>query len=220
MEQEAGPRAGRGVRSALIAQKLEEDIVAGTIAAGVRLDETSIAERFGVSRTPVREALMTLTSRALAERVPYKGVVVARISEARIHEMFEAMGEIEAVCGQMAAGRMTMIELAELQELHARMQGFVQAGGLAEYETANSGFHAMIYAACRNADLAEVAEGLRLKLAPFRRRQLWDMARAAQSHKEHDGIVEALVDRDSQRAGQRLRRHLLSAAQAFFARRS
>ncbi|UIY32020.1 GntR family transcriptional regulator (plasmid) [Neorhizobium galegae] len=106
------PQPGKKIRSDAIAEQLEEAVINGEIAAGARLDETSIAAQFNVSRTPVREALHILCGRGLAEREPYKGVIVTQISAERIDEMFEAMAELEATCGRLASHRMTMSERA------------------------------------------------------------------------------------------------------------
>ena len=80
------PSTPRQVRSQSIATALEAEILLGDLASGSRLDEVALARRFGVSRTPVREALQMVVSRALAVRLPYKGVIVADISPERIDQ--------------------------------------------------------------------------------------------------------------------------------------
>lgn len=204
----------RGVLSQSIAMKLEEAIVSGELAAGARLDETSIAERFRVSRTPVREALQIVVSRSLATRIPYRGTVVTQITQGRISELFEAMGEMEALCGRFAAARMRIEERARLEQLHEEMGAMAAAGDLLAYETANTAFHQLIYDGARNTEFREMAEALRLKLAPFRRRQLDDRLRIGRSHTEHAQIVEAVLNRNAAAAEKALRRHLISAAKA------
>ena len=204
----------RGVLSQSIAMKLEEAIVSGELAAGARLDETSIAERFRVSRTPVREALQIVVSRSLATRIPYRGTVVTQITQGRISELFEAMGEMEALCGRFAAARMRIEERARLEQLHEDMGAMAARGDLLAYETANTAFHQLIYDGAQNAEFRDMAEALRLKLAPFRRRQLDDRLRIARSHGEHAQIVEAVLNRNGAAAEKALRRHLTSAAKA------
>ncbi len=207
----------RAVHSELIAEQVEKEIVAGALPAGAKLDEAAIAARFGVSRTPVREAFMTLVSRALAERVPYKGVVVCDLSYERIEGMFEAMGEIEGLCGRLAAGRMTASERVELQDLHKAMTALARSDRFEAYQRANSELHDMIYRGTHNNDLIEIAGGMRVKLAPFRRSQLLSRERAEQSNAEHQEIVEALIERDGITAERRLRLHLLSSARTYLA---
>ena len=202
------------VLSQSIATTLEAEILLGQVAAGSRLDEAALARRFGVSRTPVREALQIIVARALAVRQPYRGVVVSDISPERIDQLFEAMGEIEALCGRFAAQRMTMEERAALLNQHEAMARLAETGDAAGYEEANTLFHQMIYTGSHNEDFAEMAEAMRLKLSPFRRSQLADAGRMARSTVEHTQIVEAIIERDGQAAERALRRHLLSAAQA------
>jgi DNA-binding GntR family transcriptional regulator len=214
----SGAGADKVVLSQSIAAELEAEIVLGGIPGGTRLDEAGLARRFGVSRTPVREALQIVVSRALAVRLPYRGVVVTDVSAERIDQLFEAMGEIEALCGRFAAQRMSVEERAALAQMHADLGRLSRAGDVAGYEAANTRFHQMIYTGCHNGDLAEMAETMRLKLSPFRRSQLADLARLETSDAEHAGIVESIVQRDGPAAERALRRHLLSAAQSMLAR--
>ncbi|MET3599779.1 GntR family transcriptional regulator [Martelella mangrovi] len=195
-----------------IAGQLEDQVINGTIPAGAKLDETAIASQFSVSRTPVREALHILCSRGLADRIAYKGVVVTRISPERIDEMFEAMAELEAVCGRLACHRMTMSERAELQAMHHEMEGLAETGDSAAYEALNNRFHALIFAGCHNTDIIASAEALRVKLAPFRKYQLDDAGRLKRSSREHQQIVDAILDQDPTATESALRRHLISAA--------
>lgn len=204
--------APRELHSTSIAAQLEAEIVEGTIKAGEKLDEQTLTKRFGVSRTPIREALHELVARSLAERVPYRGVLVIDITKERIEEMFEAMGEIEALCGRFAAERMTVSERIELEALHRRMSELAASGDATAYEATNSEFHQLIFQASHNADLIELANTLRLKLAPFRKSQLKSHDRMKRSNVEHEAIVSALLDRESKRAEKALRRHLVSAA--------
>lgn len=206
--------ARRDVLGQSIALKLEAAIVAGELEAGTHLDETSLAERYQVSRTPVREALQILTARALVTRIPYRGTVVTEITRTRINELFEAMGEIEALCGRFAAERMGMEERARLETLHDEMAQLTAAADVEAYEQANTVFHQLIYEGARNGEFHAMAEAMRLKLAPFRRRQLADETRIARSHREHGQIVEAMMQRNGAAAEKALRRHLTSAAKA------
>ena len=213
---DAKPKA-RVVHSELIAQGLEKEIVDGDLAAGSKLDEAAIARRFGVSRTPVREAFLLLVARSLAERVPYRGVVVCDLSVERIEEMFEAMSEIEGLCGRLAAGHMSPRERIALQDRHRLMERLAAEGRFEAFERENSELHDQIYRGTHNGDLVEIAHAMRVKLAPFRRSQLLGPERVARSNAEHGEIVQALIGRDAQGAERLLRLHLLSSAQAFIA---
>ncbi|PWR03012.1 GntR family transcriptional regulator [Meridianimarinicoccus roseus] len=211
-------RPARRVHSTMIAAQLEAEIIAGQIAAGTRLDEQSLTRRFGVSRTPVREALHALVARSLAQRIHYRGVVVTEITRDRVEEMFDAMGEIEALCGRLAAERMSIGERAGLEDLHRRMGEITGQGDASAYETANATFHELILHGTHNPDLIELGATLRLKLAPFRKSQLQSAERIARSNEEHGAIVNAILDRDPAEADRTLRRHLISAAREVLTR--
>ncbi|MCQ1851283.1 GntR family transcriptional regulator [Neorhizobium galegae] len=213
------PAPGKKIRSDAIAEQLEEAVINGEIAAGSRLDETSIAAQFNVSRTPVREALHILCGRGLAEREPYKGVIVTQISAERIDEMFEAMAELEATCGRLASHRMTMSERAELESLHREMNALAEEGDHAGYNEINTRFHSLLFQGSHNSDLIAAAQTLRLKLAPFRKYQLKDKGRLKRSCSEHQQIVDAILDQDAKAAENALRRHLVSAAQEVLVKR-
>lgn len=214
----AGRTQPRELHSTVIASQLEAEIVAGELKAGTKLDEKTLTERFGVSRTPIREALHVLVARSLAERVPYRGVVVVDITRDRIEQMFEAMGEIEALCGRIAAERMQTSERIALETLHRRMSEQAKAGDAENYEGANIEFHERIFRGTHNDDLIELANTLRLKLAPFRKSQLRSARRVERSNEEHDEIVNAILDRDPKRTEKALRRHLVSAAREVLSR--
>ncbi|MHA6326328.1 GntR family transcriptional regulator [Roseivivax sp. CAU 1753] len=214
----ADPTVRREVRSASVAATLESEIVTGQIAPGAKLDEQALTQRFGVSRTPVREALHQLVARSLAERQPYRGVVVAEFTRERIAQMFEAMAEIEALCGRFAALRMPDDRRAELEAVHREMSDLSGQGAVAGYEEANARFHSLIFDGTQNADLVTLGNMQRHKLAPFRKSQLQNIERMARSNQEHAVIVAAILARDPQGAEDGLRRHLASAAAETLAR--
>lgn len=210
----AGGTRKRAVHSHAVCQVLEDEIISGALMPGTKLDEVRLAERFAVSRTPIREAFQQLIARSLVVRQPYRGVVVAEISQDRLDQMFEAMTELEAICGRLAAQRMSMRELAEVSELHAALQQAAVAPDLSGYEQLNRDFHEQIYRGTHNEDLVEMALAMRLRLAPFRRSQFKMHDRIRQSNDEHEKIVMAVQDRDTDGAERAMRRHLLSAAKA------
>ena len=102
---------------------LSDEIVAGRLAPGVRLDEQALADRFGLSRTPVREALGQLAAMGLVEKRPHRGVVVAAFTVERMVHMFEVMAELEAICARLAARRMSIGAKAALDAQHRASEG-------------------------------------------------------------------------------------------------
>lgn len=191
-----------------IQKALEDEIASGRHPPGARLEEIALAERFGVSRTPVREALRLLSSSGLVDIRPRRGAVVAELSLDRLIEMFEMMAEMEAVCGRLAARRMTKGERAELVAHHNACQAAFETGDTDVYYEANARYHATIYAGTHNSFLAEEVRRLRNRLQAQRRLQLRVPDRVRDSLEEHAGITEAIVSGDGDAAAQRLYAHV------------
>jgi len=196
-------------------QTIEDEIVEGRLALGARLDETQLAERFGVSRTPIREALLQLAATGLVETKPRRGMVVSAPEPGHLLEMFETMAELEAACGRLAARRLTPELEAELTGALAACARAAAAGDPEAYYGENYVFHTVIYRACRNAFLAEQARQLHRRLALFRRMQLRARHRLGQSLAEHEAIVAAIVAGDEVAASDLLRAHVIVQGDRF-----
>jgi DNA-binding GntR family transcriptional regulator len=195
--------------------KIEAEIVNGAFIPGQRLDEVSVAERFGVSRTPVREALMQLASTGLVEIRPRRGAIVAQIGAEQLVQMFEVMAEFEAMAGRLAARRYTDADGEHIMEVHRRCAEAVAAEDRARYYEENARFHDAIYAATHNDFLVEQAMMLNRRLRPYRRFRQRYRNRMHISFGEHQQIVEALFEMDSDRAGDLLRRHIAMSGEEF-----
>src|SRR5215467_4147628 len=126
--------------------QLADEIVRGTLAPGAALDESEIARRFNVSRTPVREALRQLAASGLVEAKAHRGAVVARPTIERLTGMFEAMAELEALCAGLAAARMTRMERHRLEAVHEELRVLSHAGNPERFHEVNARFHNTIYA--------------------------------------------------------------------------
>ncbi len=196
-------------RAEALRDQLEQDIVTGHFKPGERLDEQSLAARFGVSRTPIREALMQLASTGMVELQPRRGAFVASLSVREVIERFETMAALEGMCGALAARRITDKERSELIAAHEACTEAANNGCSDTYYYANERFHHTIYEACHNAYLSEQARQLHTRLKPYRRLQLRAGQRVAHSLAEHQKIVEAILAGDSAKAEQRLREHVL-----------
>ena len=196
-------------RSAVnIANSLEQMIFDGTFADGDRLDEVRLAEQFGVSRTPLREALQRLESSGLVTLIPRRGAFVRQPGPLELLEMFEVMAELEAVCARLAARRMSNEALDELREANKRCQAASDAQDPDLYYAENEVFHATIYRESGNSFLEHESLKLQKRLRPFRRQQLRFRGRLGQSMAEHEIIVAALADGDSVAAANALRNHV------------
>ncbi|WP_240046887.1 GntR family transcriptional regulator [Paracraurococcus ruber] len=190
---------------------LAEQIIAGHLPPGSEIEEQEAAERFGASRTPVREALRELAAAGLVTIEPRRGVRVAALTIERLGEMFEVMAETEAMCARLATHRMTAPERFALQALHERSEAAVGAGDVGAYDALNRDFHSAVYRGAHNAFLAEHAQALRLRLAPFRRAQFHGADRLRRSFAEHEAVLRAVLRGDGEAAGREMRAHMLTA---------
>jgi DNA-binding GntR family transcriptional regulator len=134
-------------QSERLGELIEERIVTGAYPPGTRLDEQELATTFGVSRTPVREALIQLASIGLIEIRPRRGATVPEVGADRVCEMFEVMAELEAMCGRLAARRITASEQLALQEAHRACEAARDADTPDVYYQLNEVFHQRIYEA-------------------------------------------------------------------------
>ena len=132
----------------------------GELQPGQHLDETELATRFGVSRTPIRETLIQLESMGLVVIRPRRGAIVAELGPQQLLEMFEVMSELEATCGRLAARRMTAQEQQVLLAAHEACKAAVEALEPDEYYYRNEAFHEAIYAGSHNSFLFEQTRGL------------------------------------------------------------
>jgi DNA-binding GntR family transcriptional regulator len=196
-------------------EQIEERIATGKLLPGQHLDETELANEFGASRTPIREALIQLASAGLVQIRPRRGAVVSTVSPHEVVEMFEVMAELEAMCARLAARRMSVAEHAKLLEAHQACSSAYEARDPDEYYYRNEVFHHTIFAGSHNNFLAEQARALSRRLRPYRRLQLRVRDRMKHSFSEHDAVVKAIIDGDGQKAADLLRSHVAVQGQRF-----
>ncbi|MDH2312047.1 GntR family transcriptional regulator [Methylobacterium brachiatum] len=196
-------------------QRIEDEIVSGELALGSRLDENQLAARFGVSRTPIREALLQLAATGLVQAKPRRGAIVSAPEPHLLLAMFEAMAEMEAACGRLAARRLVPEDSEALQAALAGCKVAMAQEDTESYYAENYVFHTVVYRASRNAFLAEQALSLHRRLAPYRRLQLRVRQRLPQSLAEHEAIVAAIVAGDEIRAAEALRSHVIVQGDRF-----
>jgi DNA-binding GntR family transcriptional regulator len=211
----AVPRAGRAsslpakiTRAEELRLQLADEIVRGALAPGAPLDETDIARRFSVSRTPVREALRQLAASGLVDARAHRGAVVARPSLERLTGMFEAMAELEAMCAGLAAERMNPADRHGLEAIHEELRMLSHTGNPDRFHEVNERFHNAIYAGSQNGYIAEITLATRVRVQPFRRAQFRNLGRLAKSHAEHDRVVVAILRGDRTGAAAAMRAHI------------
>lgn len=198
-----------------IVRLIEEEIISGALPPGTHLDEVQLSQRFGLSRTPLREALAQLRSSGLVEGRARTGTFVTRLGIKSILECLAMTAEIEAIAADWAARRMSADEIDALMELHEGCTTAKLSGDPDAYFQANRRFHAAIYAGAHNRYVAMTADFLFLKAAPYRRLQLRQPGRIASSLDEHGEIVSAIAARDGATARRVIHDHILIQGDRF-----
>jgi len=205
----------RLTRADELRQILADEIVRGKISPGDTLDETAIAGRFSVSRTPVREAIRQLAASGLVDARPHRAAIVAQPSHDDLIGMFEAMAELEGLCAFYAAERMSRTERAGLEQVHEDLRLLIQEGDPQNYHETNQLFHGTVYSGAHNAYLADLTTSTRIRVQPFRRAQFRNLGRLSKSHEEHDRVVTAVLRADAAAAQKAMRDHIMTVFEEY-----
>ena len=198
-----------------LADDMAEAILSGEFAPGSRLDEQLLAQRYAVSRTPVREALRQLATTGLIEVRPRRGAIVTRVTPAQLEELFVAMGELEATCARLCAMSMAPTERRKLQALHDHMAELAERQDAVAFADANHALHTMIYHGAHNAVISDATSALRRRLSPFRRAQFHLEGRLPRSFAEHGKVVAAIICGDAAAAHAAMLHHVTLVEQSF-----
>lgn len=194
--------------SARIVRALEDDILNERLKPGMRLDEQALAQRFEVSRTPVREALRYLASAGLVQLRRNHGAVVRALTITELIEMFQVMAELEGLCARLAARRMTEEERSEMRRAHEDCAARYEADDPDGFFEANNVLHEIIYRGSHNRFLERETRNLRNRVNPYRRLITFRPHRMRDSVTEHQAVVDAIVVNDDEKAHQLMREHV------------
>jgi DNA-binding GntR family transcriptional regulator len=190
-------------------QQLREAILDGTFAGDTPLTELSLAAKYKVSRTPVREALRRLEQDALVERGP-RGMQVRARSPEEILEIYEVRTTLEAAAARAAAERRTDLDLLRMEQLHASMIA-ASKDDPDRLATANRRFHEAIWATSHNATLVDLLMRLNSHLSRYRETTLTYPHRLDAVLKEHEQLLEAIRTGDRESAGRIAEEHMIAA---------
>ena len=193
-----------------VAEQLRKQIFAHALLPGAWLDEQSLALEYGISRTPLREALKVLATEGLVVLKPRRGCYVAELSEQDLDEVFPVMAMLEGMVAAEAAQRLTVAELARLEALHTSLEQHAADNNADGFFEVNQEFHSALKEIAGNQYLAQLIDDARKLLKLTRRDSLRLSGRISQSLLEHREILAAIRDKDSGLAGQRMHNHLLS----------
>jgi DNA-binding GntR family transcriptional regulator len=210
-----------GLRRQTLVQSLLADVFAGRLHAGTRLVTRELAERFGVSHTPVREALISLAGIGIIDLLPNRGAVVRRVSAEEVREVCEVRRALECAATRAACGRIELAELHNLADDFRELQVGAARPAARFIERAralDSRLHDLIAESCGNAFLAKEIGRLKVLFRAFRD-MAWereearnDFHRLATETREHLAIVEALLAGDARQASRAMARHIRSGA--------
>lgn len=197
-----------------VAERIRQRIYSHHLQPGEWIDEQALAQSFGISRTPLREALKVLNSEGLVVLKPRQGCFVAELTEQDLDEIFPVMALLEGRCAHDASHKATAADLEVLDELHARMEGFAAAGDIELYYEQNYLFHAEVQKLAGNLWLQKTVGDLRNFLKLLRGRQLYLPGRLEDSLKEHRLIMDAFHNQDPCAAEKIMYDHLMAQRKA------
>jgi DNA-binding GntR family transcriptional regulator len=178
----------------------------------IRLDERRLAQDFGISRTPVREAMAQLEREGFVRSVPRRGIYVVRKTKREVIEMITAWAALESMAARLITETAEDAEIATLRRMFATFEDGQVAAKLDEYSEVNIAFHQAIICMSQNRVLIDLAENLFTHMRMIRRKTIGEQDRADRSIRDHMHIIEALEARDTARAEELVRSHALGLA--------
>lgn len=195
-----------------IRRRLADRIFNGEFPPQSKLDENKLAAQFGVSRTPIREALRQLNAAGLVEIRPRRGAIIVPVDKERIGYAFEAAAELEALAAYWAASRATLMEREELERIHREGAQAGRQNDPEWYARVNRHLHDKISEMSRNPSLAEAVNAVRVQTAPFQKAQFARQDKIETSQEEHEGIVAAICFQHPETARRLMKEHILRAS--------
>jgi DNA-binding GntR family transcriptional regulator len=191
-------------------KQLEQEIFTFNLKPGERLDETKLAERYGTSRTPVREALRLLAAEGLVCIRTHRGAIVAGLSIAELIDMYDMVAILEGACTRLATTRACAEEIEKILESHEQCRTSFNKGDHEAYCLANATFHDSIHRASHNSLLFKQTIATRNRLGTYQHFQLRRSNRMHGSFQEHDAIVNAIKKGDASEAERLMREHIVA----------
>jgi DNA-binding GntR family transcriptional regulator len=191
-----------------VAERLRGMILSGELAPGERLNERLLSERFGISRTPLREAIKVLSSEGLVRLHVNRGAAVSEITPQAAEDAFQVIGALEALAGELACARATEADIDEIRAMHYQMRVHHTRGELAEYFALNQRIHQKIVACAGNAELSSMYKNLSGRIRRARYVANYSKERWDRAVEEHEQILAALTRRDGPQLKAILREHL------------
>jgi DNA-binding GntR family transcriptional regulator len=183
-----------------ILETIRDAILKGNMKPGERVSEPDLAERFGISRTPIREAFRQLESEGYLHVVPRKGAVVASLSERDIEEFYAIKIILEGFAARMAAEKLTARDLERLESINERLQKIASEGDVKNFFRVHNEFHEVFIKAAGNEKLHDMINQLVMKFKRLRLASLSQPGRMEISVEDHRNMIQAFKDHDGDRA--------------------
>lgn len=187
---------------------LRQAILKGELEPGERLMEIQLADRLGVSRTPIREAIRKLELEGLVVMVPRKGAEVAQITESDLTDVLVVRRVLEELAVELACSRMDKDGIRELKENLEQFKKATKKGDLTVIAETDVHFHELIYKATENARLIQILNNLREQMYRYRMEYIKDAEKRAVLVDEHIGIIDAIENRDVKLAKRAIKQHV------------
>ncbi|MBE0452977.1 MAG: GntR family transcriptional regulator [Roseovarius sp.] len=201
---------GRTALAVEITNRLRQMILEGLLQPGEKINEKALTEQFGVSRTPLREALKVLAAEGLLDLIPHRGAVITRQSEAELAEVFRVLAALEGLAGELATENADDEALDEIEALTRDLRTSFDKSDRPTYFRINQAIHKAILAATGSDTLLRSHELLAFRVQRARYQANLTSARWRAAVEEHEAIAAALRARDANRAGSLMKMHLLS----------
>lgn len=208
-----GKRPPPIVRPALaveVANNLRRMILEGELKAGEKINEKALTEYFGISRTPLREAMKVLAVEGLLDLIPNRGAVISQDTIEDLREGFPVLAALEGVAGELAAQTAGEAEIAEIEAMTRKLRETFQDGDRPHYFQINQAIHNAILAASGNDTLQRTHASLARRIHRARYRANLTRTRWLTALKEHEEIARALRNREAQRLGVLLKQHMMN----------
>lgn len=187
-------------------------IVEGDLAAGEKIPEQALCERFGVSRTPLREALKVLASEGIVTLHPNRGATVASVTPELVEEIFPIMGALEALAGETACVKATSADIARVRALHDSMVAHYERGERTAYLRLNQEIHRELFVIAGNAALTQLYEQLMVRIHAVRFIARKSPERWREAIEDHQKMIAALEARNGPALAHILKQHLVHKA--------
>lgn len=197
-----------------VAERLRQRIFSHELQPGTWVDEQALADHYGISRTPLREALKVLASEGLVTLKPRKGCYVTEISDRDLDEIFTVMALLEGQCARDAAIKSDSAGQTRLRDIHARLEKAAAAGDIDGFFEANQAFHRELQVLADNRWLLQVIDDMRKVIKLSRHHSLFSEGRLEQSLAEHRKILAAVLAGTPELAEAEMRTHILSGRAA------